>query len=174
VKRHGNGLSKFDKQDLLGFTKKPRSRSFYALPKSHKPIQKWTNGVPPMRPICPDVMTETSMSAKFIAAFLVPFVERIPTYVANSYIVLQNLAALRNIPDTAVWLVADTDSLYPNIPVQDAYDTIRALFGHDSVCDESQIRALVLELLRIHLYNNYFDFEGEHFLQIRGIPMGKA
>jgi hypothetical protein len=127
-----------------------------------------------MWPICPDVATETSMSAKYIASYLAPFVERIPTYVPNGHPVLRKIADLRNIPDAAVWLVADIDSLYPNIPVDDAYTAVRDLLHGPNFCNSLQIRDLVLELLRVQLHNNYFEFEGEYFLQIRGVPMGKA
>jgi hypothetical protein len=176
VKQYASALSTTEVHELLRFTKQPASRAFYALPKTHKGKEKWKYGLPPLRPICPDVKTETSMSAKFIAAFLARFVERIPTYVRNSYAVLSMLHNLRHLPPDAVWLAADVDQLYPSIPVTDAFDTIRNLVssGSSLIDADSVIPRLVLDLLHTHLHYNFLEFDGQCWLQKIGIPMGKA
>jgi hypothetical protein len=129
-----------------------------------------------MRPICPDVRTETSMSGKFIAAYLTPFVKRLPTYIANSMSLLRILGNLRHIPKDAVWLVADIDQLYPSIPVDDAYRTVCDVIEESrrDSSSNSDVTPLVLELLYIHLNYNFLEFEGQCFLQKPGVPMGKA
>jgi hypothetical protein len=176
IKRYSSVLSASEQRDMLLFTKSPSSRALYCLPKSHKDRAKWAHGVPPMRPICPDVRTETSMSAKFIAAFLTSFVEHLPTYVANSYSLVKLVNNLTAIPKEAVWLVADIDQLYPSIPVTEAFDTIRALLTPDdsTAGTNSELHQCVLDLLQVHLNHNYLEFNGEVFLQTKGIPMGKA
>ena len=115
VKKYAEALTTSERRDLLLYTRNPASRAFYALPKTHKDRSKWKFGLPPFRPICPDVRTETSMSAKFVAAFLSPFVEKIHTYVRNSYQLVSMLNNLRFLPSSAVWLAADVDQLYPSI-----------------------------------------------------------
>jgi hypothetical protein len=102
---------------LLEQCHKPKDRHLYGLPKTHKDRQKWTAGMPPMRPICPDVHTETAATAKLIAYYLGPIHSQQPAYLKNSY-QLKALLTQSNIDfSNAVVLVADVDSLYPSIPI---------------------------------------------------------
>jgi hypothetical protein len=179
VKKTAEKFPEYFKRDLLLFTKNPESRLLYALPKIHKSVDKWVDGMPPMRPICPDVRTESSMSAKFIASQLKPFMERIPSYIPNSYRLVERLAELRDLPRSAVLVTADVESLYPNIPIESAYACISNLLassgtstGLSTPCEN--VKTLILDLLHIQMNNNYFEFDNEYYLQVRGLPMGKA
>jgi hypothetical protein len=165
----GKNLSRL----LLSNTRNPKARVLYGLPKTHKPREKWNEGFPPLRPICPDVGTETSASGRYIAAFLQPYFERLPSYLRNSVELVRILNEFANLPRTATFMVADIDSLYPNIPVQDAYESVQRLLRADSDADARQVD-LVLDLLKVHLENNYFAFNDKCYKQIRGIPMGRA
>ena len=165
----GKNLSRL----LLSNTRKPNARVFYGLPKTHKPRDKWTDSFPPLRPICPDVGTETAASGRYIAKFLQPYFEQIPSYLRNSFQLVHMLNDFADLPATAAFLVADVDSLYPNIPVQDAFDSVQRLLRADAQADAQQVD-LVLDLLRVHLENNCFTFDNTFYKQIRGIPMGRA
>ena len=125
-----------------------------------------------MRPICPDVRTESSSSGKFIAEFLQPFVQKIPSYLGNSYELIGKLSRISKLPDSAVLLTVDIESLYPSIPVQDALDTVKDLLLYSNNSDQEMVE-LIISLLDIQLRNNFFDFDGAHYRQIRGVPMGK-
>jgi hypothetical protein len=173
VRKYESFLGKNLSQLLLFNTRKPNSRVFYGLPKTHKPRDKWVDSFPPLRPICPDVNTETSASGRYIAKFLQPYFEQIPSYLRNSLQLVHALNDYSSLPAAATFLVADVDSLYPNIPVQDAFDSVQRLLRADAQADTQQVN-LVLDLLRVHLENNCFTFGDTAYKQIRGIPMGRA
>jgi hypothetical protein len=174
VKRFGTGLPKYLQDALLLHTVKPRSRQFYVLPKTHKDVSKWVDGIPPFRPICPDVGTESSISGRFVASHLQYFVQRAPTYFKNAYSLLPILKGLVDIPESAVFLTGDIDSLYPNVPPEEALEEVTKLFDRaESEILPADLRRLIVELLRCQLYNNFFEFGGKSYLQVRGVPMGK-
>ena len=174
IDRCGGSLSRYLRKELLTFTNEPATRHFYALPKTHKHRDKWIDGIPPMRPICPDVRTESSVSGSFVASHLAPWVERLPTYIANSFSLVSELKKCKIIPNDAVMVTADIESLYPNIPTDDALRAVQELFAHECTNEmNADLKALIVELLRVQLDCNYFDFNGAHYLQIRGVPMGK-
>jgi hypothetical protein len=158
---------------LLSNARKPKVRAFYGLPKTHKPRDKWVDSFPPLRPICPDVGTETAASGRYLAKFLQPYFEKITSYLRNSFQLVNMLNELPDLPATATFMVADVDSLYPNIPVQDAFDSVQRLLRADTQADAQQVE-LVLDLLRVHLENNCFAFDSTFYKQTRGIPMGRA
>jgi hypothetical protein len=155
---------------LLSHTRKPKSRKFYALPKTHKPESKWKEGLPPFRPICPDLRTETSATAKLITQFLCPNFQNVQSYIKSSYTLIAQLKTLPTLPTNAVLIVADVDNLYPNIPL------IEALLRVQSSINNSQSleAQFILELLKVQLEENCFEYNGQFYKQLRGVPMGKA
>jgi hypothetical protein len=162
-------LTQKQAETLLLYTDKPSTRYFYGLPKTHKPTAKWTDGMPPLRPICPDLRTETTASGCFIAQYLKQFMSSIKSYCKNSYMLKDLLLDAPPLGPDAVLLTSDVDSLYPSIPISQAlHRVVRKL---NNKAPEFQ---LVVELLRIQLAHNYFSFQDKSFQQIRGIPMGKA
>ena len=161
---------------LVNSTLNPSSRYFYALPKIHKPRSKWDCGFPPLRPICPDTGTETSLSAKYIAAVLTPLFKGLRTYVKNSEEVACKLSAFTNLPESAVFLCADIEQLYPKIPVGEALEAVTdflELHTPDQPLPQRHLK-FVVNLLRVELSNNAFEFNGRSFEQLQGIPMGRA
>jgi hypothetical protein len=174
IQTFGQCVDQHTRNVLLTHVARPATRCFYALPKTHKPRDKWVGGIPPMRPICPDVKTESSASGKFIATHLQPYVESLPTFLKNSYDLDAELDNASGIPDSAIMLVADVEALYPSIPTGVAFSTIQALFDESSTTNMNRdLKIFIMELLRVQLESNYFDFNGDHFLQVRGVPMGK-
>jgi hypothetical protein len=156
-------------QALLLYTDEPATRYFYGLPKTHKPATKWNDGMPPLRPICPDLRTETAATGCFIARYLDPLLSGIKSYCKNSYELKDRLLNMPQLGPDAVLLTADVDSLYPSIPIGAAlHRVVRKL---NNKAPEFQ---LVVQLLRIQLAHNYFCFQDKSFQQIRGLPMGKA
>jgi hypothetical protein len=162
-------LTEKQAETLLLYTDKPSTRYFYGLPKTHKPAAKWTDGMPPLRPICPDLRTETTATGCFIAQYLKPFMSSIKSYCRNSYMLKDRLLESPPLGPDAIMLTSDVDSLYPSIPIGPAlHRVVRRL---NNKAPEFQ---LVVELLRIQLAHNYFSFQDKSFQQVRGIPMGKA
>lgn len=165
--------SKVQLTTLIEQCRKPKDRHFYGLPKTHKDRQKWTDGMPPMRPICPDVNTETAATAKLIAYYLGPIHSQQPAYLKNSYQLKALLTQTNTDFTNAVILVADVDSLYPSIPIQQGLDRTRNAIQacyHKMDCYDN----CILDLLRIQMENNCFLFNHKYYKQLHGIPMGKA
>ena len=152
-------------ETLLLHTDKPSTRYFYGLPKTHKPAAKWTNGMPPLRPICPDLRTETTATGCFIAQYLRPFMSSIKSYCKDSFTLKDRLLETPLLGPDTVLLTSDVDSLYPSIPIRQAlHRVVRKL---NNKAPEFQ---LVVELLRIQLAHNYFCFQDKSFHQVRGLP----
>ena len=170
VKKYRNLLFSDDIADKLLLTvRAPVIRQFYALPKTHKPIAKWVDGIPPFRPIVSDLRSETAVFGYLIAQVLRPYFEAIPSYIKNAYTLKASLVQLPFIDEDYILFVSDIDNLYPNIPIVECLQRIKKL-----LCASVPLHCLVLELLELQLSNNYFEFDGKTFLQLRGIPMGKA
>ena len=96
---------------LLSEPDHSRIPQFYGIPKIHKKFIR----IPPVRPIvsqCNSVLTPT---AKFIDHVLQPLAQSYPDYLHNSTALslrLQNLS----VPDDAILVTLDVNSLYPSIP----------------------------------------------------------
>jgi hypothetical protein len=162
-------LTEKQAKTLLLYTGNPASRCFYGLPKTHKPADKWTNGMPPLRPICPDIRTETAVTACLLAQYLTPLLDSIKSYFKNSYVLKDRLLRTNILGPTTILLTADVESLYPSIPIQPAlHRVVRRL---NNKAPEFQF---IVQLLRIQLAHNYFEFQGQSYKQIKGLPMGKA
>jgi hypothetical protein len=136
---------------------------FYIMPKLHKTPVKG-------RPIVASHSWCTTPLSIWCANRLKPVVDRLPTVLRDTQDLLARLHAVDLGPDTPVTLsTADVESLYTNIPIDDAivavYVTIAPLFDpHDA---QDFMRALELVLR-----NNYISFDGRIYYQKRGLAMG--
>jgi hypothetical protein len=159
-------------KNLLQFTTSPKTRLIYGLPKTHKPREKW-NIIPPLRPICPDIRTETAQTGKLIAYYLSPIMQHLPSYIKNSYDLVKTLSCLPPLPPAAVLLVADIDNLYPSLPIRESLD--RVVNKLHQVQGSTPLETeFITKLLEVQLENNCFTFGNKHYKQLKGIPMGKA
>jgi hypothetical protein len=82
----------------------------------------------------------------------------------------------RSIPESAVFLTVDIDSLYPSIPPWEALKVVEVELRKltpDLPLPQKHLQFL-LELLKIQLQFNYFVFDGHVFSQQSGLPMGRA
>ena len=79
-----------------------------------------------------------------------------------------------DLPDTAVLLVADIEALYPNIPPNEALRVVKQCVHKSTPHDYLPQRhaEFLMRLLDIQLHNDMFEFEGQSYSQISGIPMG--
>lgn len=168
----GRLLTTEQARNLLQFTANPQSRLIYGLPKTHKPREKW-NIIPPLRPICPDIRTETAQSGKLIAYYLSPIMQHLPSYIKNSYELVKILSGLPPLPPAAVLLVADIDNLYPSLPIRESLNRVVNKL-HEVEGGTPLETEFIAKLLEIQLENNCFTFGNTHYRQLKGIPMGKA
>ena len=150
----------------------PRARIFYLLPKIHKVKETWPDRhMPQGRPIISDVNSESYRISKFIDSFLSPLTKNHPSYIKNTYDFINKVRGVEVLPSDFI-ITADISSLYTNINLQRTYKDVCNVFRNNKVIGRPD--AYLLELLKLTLHNNDFNFNNETFHQICGVPMGKA
>jgi hypothetical protein len=75
------------------------------------------------------------------------------------------------IPDGSVIFTADVKSLYPSIPIQYGVGAFHYVLSSFRDMESSQLNFIV-DLLKWTLYNNYLEFNGVFYQQIKGTAMG--
>ena len=145
-----------------------RIPQFYGIPKIHKKYSK----LPPMRPIVSQTSSILSATAQFIDHILQPLAQSYPDYVQNSTALSLTLQDL-SVPDHAILVSIDVESLYPSIPQSQCLDRI-----YTEMHNHSHLFAfdpnLIIRLLYININYNYFSFTHHTFQQIKGTAMGAA
>ena len=141
---------------------------FYGLPKIHKSFVT----VPPIRPIVSQCNSLLSTTAKFLDHILQPLAKSYPDYLHNSTSlinILENTTLSRN----TILVSLDIVSLFPSIPQSECLSIIhQELLTHSNLLTFNP--NLIMQLLDLHLRNNYFEFGSFIFKQTTGIAMGAA
>ena len=141
---------------------------FYGIPKIHKKYDT----LPPMRPIVAHTSSLFTPTARFLDHLLQPVAQTYPDYLHNSAslsILLQTL----EVPETAILVSVNVESLYPSIPQTECLDIIYEELHsqrHLLLFDPN----LIIRLLHINVNHNYFEFATLIFQQITGTAMGTA
>jgi hypothetical protein len=178
ARRITNTLISFNSQ-LTGYSKKlyeylqPKPNQaqipkFYGIPKIHKKYDT----LPPMRPIVAQTNSPLTPTAQLLDHILQPVAQAYPDYLHNSAslsILLQTL----EVPETAILVSVDVESLYPSIPQTECLDIIYEELHsqrHLLLFDPN----LIIQLLHINVNYNYFEFATLIFQQITGTAMGAA
>lgn len=148
----------------------PRPRRFYMLPKIHKDQLSWSipSKTPPGRPIVSNCDSETDKIAEFIETFLQQKSQSHPSYIKDTSDFISKIKALQ-IPENALLITLDVDSMYTNINTRDGMQAFTEAFGD---LEHFSYYPYVKELLELCLENNDFEFNGNTFLQKSGISMG--
>ncbi len=148
-----------------------KNRSFYLLPKIHKPLDKWPHpNMPPGRPIVSDVNSESYYTAQYITTFLTPFSSTLPSFVKNST-EFKNKICLKPILSEQYLVTADIESLYTNMCPHTCLTLTKQYlnsFLNPSHTDN------IIRLLEINLLSNDFSFNNNYYLQTHGVAMGKS
>ena len=150
-----------------------RPRRLYFLPKIHKPVEKWSdNGrIPPGRPIVSDCSSESYEVSKYIDHFLQPLAVSHDSFLKNTDDFLYKLRQVRVKPDSLL-VTLDVESMFTNIDNRTGIKAVREAFRKNP--DSKRDDDLILELLKLCLENNDFEFNGKKYLQISGTSMGKT
>jgi hypothetical protein len=149
-----------------------KPRSFYLLPKVHKPRSKWPYpDMPEGRPIVSDSGSETYNICDFIDFFLKPLATRHESYVKDTYDFISKIKGI-TIPSNALIVTADVTALYPNMVISRSLEVVKTLF--ETYPDPRRPDSEILELLDIALNVNDFQFADRFFLQLCGTAMGKT
>ena len=125
-----------------------------------------------MRPIVAHTNSLITPTARLLDHLLQPVARTYPDYLHNSAslsILLQTL----EVPETAILVSVDVESLYPSIPQTECLDIIyKELHSqrHLLLFDPN----LIIQLLYINVNHNYFEVATLIFQQITGTAMGTA
>ena len=141
---------------------------FYGVPKIHKQYSK----LPPMRPIIAQAGSMLTPTARFIDHVLQPLAQSYNDYLQNSTSLILNLQDMK-IPDTAILVSIDVESLYPSIPQSECLNIVYQQMlerRHLILTDPN----LIIRLLHVNVNYNYFEFAGLTFQQTHGTAMGAA
>lgn len=168
-----NVLSNGKYKQLINSLKSTKDKKFYALPKTHKPREKWSSdgNLPPLRPIISGSGKYTTQICKYLNDFLTPIANQQKHVLRNTKHFMYCLSNTTVNKDT-FFITCDVENLYSNIPQTAAILVIRnTLQNHNIPLEHINF---ITKLLEIMLYNNEFTFNKEMFKQIFGIAMGSS
>ena len=150
----------------------PAPRRMYLLPKIHKNKNAWPGEgkVPPGRPIIADCGSESYASAEYVDFFLSPLAKLHNSYLKDTNEFLKKISNVK-IKKNAFIATIDVDSLYTNIDNTNGLEAVKEAFR--KYPDPKRPDREVLELLKLNLENNDFEFNGHWYLQTWGTSMGK-
>lgn len=141
----------------------PRLPEFYILPKLHKDPVKG-------RPIVASHSWCTTPLSIWCAHRLKPVVDALPTVLRDTRDLVERLAALGLASNADVCMsTADVESLYTNIPIDDALHALHDTLGRGLI---PLARQDLMSAVSFVLRHNYLAFDGAVYHQVRGLAMG--
>ncbi|CAJ0947650.1 unnamed protein product [Ranitomeya imitator] len=143
----------------------PITPVFYILPKIHKNLEH-----PPGRPIVASTESILSPLAIFLEKVLTPLIRSSPSFLLDTGDFLRQLRNLDPLPTDLLLVSLDVKDLYTSIPHAQGILSVRHLLTNSSL--HPDVINLCLDLLTIVLTRNFFMFEDQFYLQIKGTAMG--
>ena len=168
---------------LTEFETKPSN--FYGLPKIHKSKEineacsiskeNYVEIDAPenlsFRPIVAGPICETHRLSNFIDILLPPFSKRVESYIKDTTDFSTKLP--ESTDPNATLVTFDVESLYTNIPHTLGIDSIKYWLEKHPEDIPSRIKKnFILEGIKLILENNYFCFNIEFYLQVKGTALG--
>ena len=145
-----------------------RTSELYLLPKIHK-----NKNPPPGRPIISANGSPTEKISQFVDHFLNPTTFNLPSYVRDTTHFLQIISGIQNLPPDTLLVTLDVESLYTNIPTPMGLEAARKALNKSRPSPNVQpTNNSLVKLLEMVLTKNNFQFNGQHYLQIKGTAMG--
>lgn len=133
---------------------------FYCSPKLHK--KKLYTG----RPIAAQHSYVLAPLSKALAKILNNTTKNIPTIASDSKKTAAELNTFK-FDKNGIFLTFDVEACYPSIPLQDALKTLES-----KVPILNEKNKFWLKILKLILYNNYVQYDGQIYRQMRGTAMG--
>ena len=99
-----------------------------------------------------------------------PLAKQVNSYIKDTNHFLQKLNGLDSLPEDAILCTVDVVGLYPSITHDEGLESIREALNSRS--DQSVSTETLLELMKLVLKNNFFEFNSEFFQQVRGTAIG--
>ena len=144
-----------------------RTAQFYLLPKVHKNILP-----PPGRPILSANDCPTEKISALVDHFLKPLVQKVPSYVKDTTHFLNIISDIDNLDGNCHIVTLDVGSLYTNIPHSEGLQAVAKFLQEHRTGPLIPGNHHLLNLLRLVLSKNNFDFVDKHYLQVGGTAMG--
>ena len=102
-----------------------------------------------------------------------PLCHKVKSHVKDSTHFLQIIEDLRDIPANCHLVTLDVCSLYTNIPDKQSKEAVKAnLESNRPQTGVNSSNKPLMELLNLILTKNNFQFNGHHYIQIKGVSMG--
>ena len=147
---------------------RPTTPYFYVLPKIHKGISP-----PPGRPIVSGINSVLEPLSKFTDSFLHPLVQTTPTYLKDTKDILNLITEINNLYTVDVLLTLDVEALYTSIPQQTTLEVIQMAMHNSNWSSRTPIH-FIMDCATLALTENFFKFENQLYLQIKGTSMGST
>jgi hypothetical protein len=145
------------------FSKPPH---MYALVKIHKAGYS-------IHPIVSGIGSPTEKLARYLLPSLNPLVGQTDTYVKNSQDFINKIKD-RVIPNGTLIGSLDVTNLFTTTPVDKTLEILKSRLEEDtSLKDRTHLSIYnIMDLVRVCVYNTYFQFEDKFYRQTRGMAMG--
>ena len=159
------------KVDLRVVTKRDVSDSlleanmgkFFGLPKIHK--SGYPIDAPALRPIISTKGSCLHKLSKMLHKILWPYAKKCKSFVKDSKHIADLLGELEMDEPSSI-ITLDIENLYMNI------NTNNVMMIMERILDTNKEKDMILDGLRLILFNGYFKFDKKIYLQTKGIPMG--
>ncbi|XP_075142257.1 metabotropic glutamate receptor 3-like [Leptodactylus fuscus] len=146
------------------YVREPIIPIFHGLPKIHKDTLP-----PPLRPIISGIGSLNERICMWVDTILQPLVTRVPGYIKDTKDLLRIFDRF-SWEENYKWLSYDI-SLYSRIPHHIAVEALLYhLYTYSHYTEE--FCEFIIEVANYLLKHNFFMFNGEHYLQLCGVPMG--
>jgi len=138
----------------------------------HKDPSTWTvpHEIPPGRPIVSDCESESYRVAEYIDYFLNPLSQKHDSYIKDTYEFVSKIKSVEVCPGAMLFSI-DIDALYTNIDTQLGLKAVQQVFK--KYPDPARPDEALLQLLKLGLTKNDFEFDSKYYLQVHGTAMGK-
>lgn len=150
-----------------------RTPVFFILPKTHKTPPEGVRFVG--RPVVSSCSSPLERASELIDFYLLPSVKTQPSYLKDTGETIRKIESL-HLPFDIILASFDIVSMFTSVPQDEAFRiTLEILSNLNSLDYDPPLPDMkyMSELLRLVLYRNSFEFNGDNFLQISGVPMGQ-
>lgn len=164
------------KQLQQALAHKTRMPNWYLLPKVHKTIRADT-GTYPGRPILSGCAAPHKPIDKLLAKLLTPLLQKLERRLADTKSFLNHIGGMTDPqPPSTVLFSFDIESLYPSIPQREAIDIVVQFYAQHRDSTRTKIVNVdwVRRALELVVLSNVFQFDGQHYRQIKGTAMGTS
>ena len=145
---------------------------FFMLPKIHKQPKTGYRFIG--RPVVSGCGSPLNRISEFIDHYLLPEVQRLTTYLKDTADTIRKIEAL-TLPDNIILATIDVVSMFTSVPQEEAFDIGMEIFHSINRLSSSPKMPTprhMGKLLKLVLYRNSFEFDGNFYLQQKGVPMG--